>query len=454
MATDREVIYNFTVFARGPTGPYDVRLPIEIAAELLLTKELDIMQDQDSCAQELLSFSVLQLTQSGEAVERSHTRLEDQERRRQEARENARQAQHDKRKTDNNNTLRIYLEFDISHALASPGLRTLVEKEFETAVKGAFGSDLIKVNFHRPLDRYQTPKSCTTFFLHFHDIHLIKAASFITLKYRQVVLGDKTYKPIHTRIHASYRARFHFATCCYRPHCEGPKTCEIKKGAIKPYLQANRISLFASHEIPEWKAEKMMKREQEIEAAHQSAKRARNILSTRMCKKFALGMCSRGDLCAFAHPPPRAAMKLSMLTLNVGGLQDNKKLRNFIVTVRKWIKDLNIDILLIQEHNLHPTRELEIQRISKGLKISTSYAPRGTDGNHWGGVMTIFSENTINNIITLDEIPGSYLSTSFEWSDSTFKINNVYAPVRPSERLAFFNIIKTHITNDMIIGGD
>ena len=50
-------------------------------------------------------------------------------------------------------------------------------------------------------------------------------------------------------------------------------------------------------------------------------------------------------------------MKLSMLTLNVGGLQDNKKLRNFIITVRKWIKDLNIDILLIQEHNLSKSHD-------------------------------------------------------------------------------------------------
>jgi len=44
------------------------------------------------------------------------------------------------------------------------------------------------------------------------------------------------------------------------------------------------------------------RREQEMETARQNAKRARNILSTRMCKKFAIGVCTRGDLCAFAHP--------------------------------------------------------------------------------------------------------------------------------------------------------
>ena len=147
-------------------------------------------------------------------------------------------------------------------------------------------------------------------------------------------------------------------------------------------------------------------------------------------------------------------MKLSMITLNVGGLQDKGKLRNFILTARKWMKEFNIDILLIQEHNLHPTRDLEIRRISKGLKIITSYAPSGSDGNHWGGVMMIFSENTTNNATTLDEIAGSFLSASFEWSDSTYKISNIYAPVRPTERLTFFNNIRTRISNDMILGGE
>ena len=68
--------------------------------------------------------------------------------------------------------------------------------------------------------------------------------------------------------------------------------------------------------------------------------------------------------------------------------------------------------------------------------------------------MTIFSENTTNNATTLDEITGSFLSTSFEMSDSTFKISNIYTPVRPAERLTFFNNIKDRITNDMILGGD
>jgi len=147
-------------------------------------------------------------------------------------------------------------------------------------------------------------------------------------------------------------------------------------------------------------------------------------------------------------------MKLSMLTLNVGGLQDKGKLRNFILTARKWMKEFNIDIILIQEHNLHPSRDLEIQRISKGLKIIISYAPKGTDGNHWGGVMSIFSEDSTSNATKREEIAGSFLSTSFEWSASTFQISNVYAPVRPTERLTFFNTIKTRITNDMIMGGD
>ena len=64
MATDREANFSFIVFARGPTGPYDVRTPIEVAAELLLTKELEVMQIEKDT--NTLTFTVTQLTQLGD----------------------------------------------------------------------------------------------------------------------------------------------------------------------------------------------------------------------------------------------------------------------------------------------------------------------------------------------------------------------------------------------------
>ena len=288
MATDLDCTEPLTVFPRGASGPYDVRLPAYVAAELLILKEIDIMKLLKNDEQVERTFFVNQLTTSCDipvTVARAQELSDEQERRREEAREKVRQLQREKRETENRNTLRIYLELDGSHGMGPPGLRSFIEREFNTAIQGAFGNILSKVTHHRPLDEYKPPKSSTTFFLHLTNISLVSASHFSTLKYRQVSYEGVDYKPAHSRIHESVRNTHRFATCCYRPGCEGPQTCEIKRDVFKRFRNLSRGSLFNPDDIPEWKRERLQREVEASETTNQNAKRALNILAGKSCKK-------------------------------------------------------------------------------------------------------------------------------------------------------------------------
>ena len=304
MATDLECHAPLTVFPRGATGPYDICLTAPVASELLILKEIDIMKLDKMEEPIERTFIVTQLTITCDvpiSEAKASELSEEQEKRKEEARERIRQQQRNQREDENRNTIRIYLEFDGSHAMGPPGLRSDIERDFETALKGAFGSILKKVNHHRPMDEYKTPKSTTTFFLHFVDISHVTPSHFSTLKYRQVSHKGVYYKPVHSRIHATIRNHFRFATCCYRPGCEGPQSCELKQDYLKRFRNHTRGSLFDPADIPEWKRERLQREIESREKAHHNAKRLINILEGKQCKKFTMGICERGSICRFVH---------------------------------------------------------------------------------------------------------------------------------------------------------
>jgi hypothetical protein len=56
-----------------------------------------------------------------------------------------------------------------------------------------------------------------------------------------------------------------------------------------------------------------------------------------------------------------------------------------------------VDVVLGQEHNLHPSREGELRRTaeSRGFALVIAFAPCGMDGVHWGGTLVLIRTSSV-----------------------------------------------------------
>ena len=78
-------------------------------------------------------------------------------------------------------------------------------------------------------------------------------------------------------------------------------------------------------------------------------------------------------------------MGLNIISLNVHGLRDNKKLQNII----EWLKCRNFDIILLQETHIHS--DDDIKRFNRKLDRKCFFSK---GGNHQAGVGILFKEKT------------------------------------------------------------
>lgn len=127
----------------------------------------------------------------------------------------------------------------------------------------------------------------------------------------------------------------------------------------------------------------------------------------------------------------------NMMTINVRGLNDQKKRRR----VFRWIKKNKIDICLLQETYSSP--EIENTWSNEwGRKIIFSHGTR-----HGRGVLLLIRPGfdiEINNFST-DNI-GRVLLLETTIQDVPFKICNIYAPNIESSQFQFYNYLKKLLT--------
>ena len=148
-------------------------------------------------------------------------------------------------------------------------------------------------------------------------------------------------------------------------------------------------------------------------------------------------------------------MKMRIATLNVRGMQSQGSWRGFLDAAIKWTRRNRISVLLIQEHNMPPSRVADAQRDAKivGLTAVIGCAPPAPDGVCRGGCMTLSWNSEVEICDTL-LVTGSIIRLRVSWGGKIREIVNVYAPAQPAARLSWIQSTAQHIGPDSIAGGD
>ena len=59
--------------------------------------------------------------------------------------------------------------------------------------------------------------------------------------------------------------------------------------------------------------------------------------------------------------------KLRVTTLNVRGLQAEGVWGAFLDAITRWTRRRRVSAVIVQEHNLHPSRKAELERAATGM---------------------------------------------------------------------------------------
>ena len=88
---------------------------------------------------------------------------------------------------------------------------------------------------------------------------------------------------------------------------------------------------------------------------------------------------------------------LKVVSVNVAGLQLAGRFAGFCATVRMWARKHDVHVVCVQEHNLHPLRKAELERValSCGFQLTVGFAKEGLDGVHRGGTLILTRESEI-----------------------------------------------------------
>ena len=141
-------------------------------------------------------------------------------------------------------------------------------------------------------------------------------------------------------------------------------------------------------------------------------------------------------------------MGLNIISLNVHGLRDNKKLQNII----DWLKCRNFDIILLQETHIHSDEDI--------TKFNTKWEGKcffSKGGNHQAGVGILFKEKSELSVSSVShDLNGRWINVQAEYRNSSMQIMNVYAPCPVGERTVFFESLFAHIRGGAptVLAGD
>ena len=78
-------------------------------------------------------------------------------------------------------------------------------------------------------------------------------------------------------------------------------------------------------------------------------------------------------------------------TYNARGLQSKYHWGRFLDAVTRWTRRKRVSAVVVQEHNLDPSRDAELKRqcITMGITLTIGYASPAPDGIHRGGVLLL-----------------------------------------------------------------
>ncbi len=141
--------------------------------------------------------------------------------------------------------------------------------------------------------------------------------------------------------------------------------------------------------------------------------------------------------------------KLSLLTLNVSGLQNKAKRANIF----HWLKTQNADIAFIQETHCGSEKDKSQWGNEWGKQTYWTTSSRDT-----AGVAILFNPNKQYDITNIEiDNEGRWITLEIDLNDNKYRLANLYAPNKGTQRKTFFkSVCKKMIQGNIpvIMGGD
>lgn len=145
-----------------------------------------------------------------------------------------------------------------------------------------------------------------------------------------------------------------------------------------------------------------------------------------------------------------------LVTLNVQGLQSPGAFERFLNEASRWVIENQGYVFLIQEHNLNPSRQSDLERLaaSRDFKLVVSFNNTpDSNGVHWGGtlVLACTKHSSLKSIVHQE---AGATVVDLDCRGRTLRIASIYAPARPIQRVDFFNTLNTFLDSSTIAAGD
>ena len=119
------------------------------------------------------------------------------------------------------------------------------------------------------------------------------------------------------------------------------------------------------------------------------------------------------------------------------------------------IKDTELGVLGVQEHNMTRDEEKDAVRMAKlrGFTLTMSFGRADAPESERGGVFLLTKDAIVTHRSVKYKEEG-LVRCEVTWGTKTLDVAVVYAPSNPLKRVDFFNSLKNKIEKTTLVGGD
>ena len=133
--------------------------------------------------------------------------------------------------------------------------------------------------------------------------------------------------------------------------------------------------------------------------------------------------------------------KLRVATYNARGLQGSGQWKKFLQAATPWCDRRNIGVLILQEHNWHPSTEQKRREEAAevGAVLAIGWARVGDTGMHRGGVaILIFTDR--NQLVRVAGTSPDLVTIVVAQGEHEVTVQGVYLPSDPKERMEVLGV--------------
>ena len=147
--------------------------------------------------------------------------------------------------------------------------------------------------------------------------------------------------------------------------------------------------------------------------------------------------------------------KLRVATYNARGLQGSGQWKKFLQAATPWCDRRNIGVLILQEHNWHPSTEQKRREEAAevGAVLVIGWARVGDTGMYRGGVaMLIFTDR--NQLVRVVGTSHDLVTVVVAQGEHEVTVQGVYLPADPRERMEAIGAVADELKVGAVVGGD